>query len=764
MKPFELNPYKKRLLTVAVLAAMTSVTALAEEREASKVIEKQVTAEDQKVAETDLLEKLDVEKLDFLKEVVVSATRTEQDVFDVANTVTTISDKDIEEQMPADIKDLLRYETGVSVRSEPNRASAVFRATGRAGNEGINIRGLEGNQVLLQADGVRLPSGYDSGPFAAGRGDYIDMEAYKRVEILRGPSSTQYGSDGLAGAVSFITKDPKDLLTLGKPWQAALKVRYSSVDNSWTTVPSFAYGNDVVEAMVLASMRNGNETDNMGDNHAHNITRTAPNPEDNKSEYILAKLVVKPNQNHKFKFTVEDFDRKVDTNVLTFFGDPFTVPTLTGVDLKEDITRQLFKLDYDYSNDENRWFQRATTSVYKQDSENRQIGRETRSTNPVLRIRDTNYVEDVVGGSFQLESNFGDKITHHLTYGVDASSTEVSSERDGFNSTGAVFRRNKNFPDTDYKLFGAFVQNEIGISQFSIIPGVRYDKFKLTPHADALYRVNSTTVPAELKGSEVSPKLGVIWKLDPLFSPFAQYAHGFRAPQPVQVNNGFSNLLAANPYTTIGNTNLKPETSNSVEFGIRGHSNTLRYSASAFKGRYKDFIASNVQVETNPAPIPDVFQSINFGSVEISGFELRGEWAFIENWSTSASYAHAKGDSKSGGVKTPLASIDPDKLVLGLRYDNNGKYGANLFATIVERKNRNPNPTANYTSDGYEVFDLTGYYQFNDHVSVNTGLFNMFDRKYFAWSDVRNLSPTYQQIDAYSQPGRNAAVSVKYQF
>lgn len=753
--------YKKRALAIAVSAVMTSMTAFAEKPKAAEqgAVEVPKATENQVVAETGL----SVEKLDFLKEVVVSATRTEQDIDDVANTVTTISDEEIEKQMPADIKDLLRYETGVSVRSQPNRASGVFRVTGRAGNEGINIRGLEGNQVLLQTDGVRLPAAYESGPFAAGRGDYIDMEAYKRVEILRGPSSTQYGSDGLAGAVSFLTKDPKDLLTLGKPWQAALKVGYSSADNSWTTVPSFAYGNDVVEAMVLGGFRNGEAVDNMGDNHAHNITRTAPNPQDIKSDYLLAKVVLKPHENHQFKLTAENLDRKVDTNVLTFFGDPFTVATLTGVDLREDITRQLFKLDYNYTNEDNGWFQRAAFNVYKQDSENRQIGTETRSTNPVLRIRDTNYVEDTIGGSFQLESNFGDKITHHLVYGIDASSTEVRSQRDGFNSSGAAFVRNKNFPDTDYQLFGAFVQNEIGIGQFSIIPGVRYDKFKLMPHADALYRVNSTTVPAELKGSEVSPKLGVIWKLDPLFSPFAQYAHGFRAPQPVQVNNGFSNLLAANPYTTIGNTSLKPETSNSVEFGVRGSNSALRYSASAFKGRYKDFIASNVLVQENPAPTPDVFQSINFGSVEISGFELRGEWAFLDNWSTSASYAHAKGDSKNAGVKAPLASIDPDKLVLGLRYDNNGKYGANLFATIVERKDRNPSATS-YTPKGYEVFDLTGYYQFNNHVSLNAGLFNMFDRKYFAWSDVRNLSATYQQIDAYSQPGRNAAVSVKYQF
>jgi len=116
------------------------------------------------------------EDIDHLKEVFVSGSRVEQDVNDIATTATVISEDDIEEQQPVDMKDLMRFETGVSVRSQPNRASGVFRSTGRAGNEGVNVRGLEGNQVLLQADGVRLPLAYASGPFAAGRGDYIDLE------------------------------------------------------------------------------------------------------------------------------------------------------------------------------------------------------------------------------------------------------------------------------------------------------------------------------------------------------------------------------------------------------------------------------------------------------------------------------------------------------------------------------------------------------------------------------------------------------------
>src|SRR5690606_21613697 len=119
----------------------------------------------------------------------------------------------------------------------------------------------------------------------------------------------------------FLTKDPQDLLTLGKPWQAALKTTYASVDNSWTTVPSFAYANDVVEAMLLASIRNGRETENMGKNKERNVNRTIPNPADVESEYLLAKLVLKPSEHHQFKLTIEDLQRDVETDVKTFFGD-----------------------------------------------------------------------------------------------------------------------------------------------------------------------------------------------------------------------------------------------------------------------------------------------------------------------------------------------------------------------------------------------------------------------------------------------------------
>ena len=73
----------------------------------------------------------------------------------------------------------------MSVRAAPARFTAAGSATGRAGNEGINIRGLEGNQVMILVDGVRIPNSFSFGSFATGRGDFLNVVGVKAVEVLR---------------------------------------------------------------------------------------------------------------------------------------------------------------------------------------------------------------------------------------------------------------------------------------------------------------------------------------------------------------------------------------------------------------------------------------------------------------------------------------------------------------------------------------------------------------------------------------------------
>lgn len=724
-----------------------------------------------------------------LPKVVVSSTRIEAAEDEVSATVTAKTAQEIERAQARDLKSLLDNEPGIAVRLQPARMSAVFGATGRGGNEGINVRGLEGNQVLLQVDGVRLPLSYDSGPFVAGRGDYIDVEAFKRVELLRGPSSASYGSDGLAGAVSFLTKDPQDLLTLGKPWQGSVKLGYATADRSWVAVPSFALSEGAWEAMLLASVRRGEELDNRGSNDSRDWQATVPNPQDRSSRYVLGKAVYKLDTRQRFRLTLEHLDRTVDTDpIYTVVGMPFVNANVIDAKAREDITRTLGKLDWQYADDRNPWVQSFSAWVYAQDSENHQFGQERYTSPPAAwgrRTRDTTYGERTLGAGFQGLTELGSAVEHRLLWGMDYSAARITSLKEGahYDAAGNLITSgsasasltlpNQSFPDSDYRLLGAFVQDEVSLGTWRVTPALRLDRFEIDPEqGNPLYTRNNSVAPSRLTGEAVSPRLGVVWQFMPMLQPYAQVARGFRSPTPWQINGGVSNQGANPPYRSIGNPDLKPERSTSLELGLRGREGPLRWGVAVFKSRYRDFIVSNVDVtatttvplDPGMAPNTRTFQSINAARAEISGYELMGAYNFAPGWTVEARYAHAKGDQRAqDGTESPLPTIEPDKGTLALRYDRRGAFGGELLLT-GQRSQRRPYADALYIPKGYVVADLSVWWDITKQWQLNAALNNLADVKYALWTDLRGLPANTTLADAYTQPGRNASVSVRYQF
>ncbi len=721
--------------------------------------------------------------------VTVTATRIEANEEDVPATVTSRTAQEIERSQARDLKSLLANEPGVAVRQQPARMSAVFGATGRGGNEGINVRGLEGNQVLMQVDGVRMPMFYESGPFVAGRGDYIDIEAFKRVELLRGPSSASYGSDGLAGAVSFLTKDPADLLTLGKQAQGSLKLGYASADKAWVAVPSFAVRDGAWQAMLLASLRHGHETANRGDLDSHNASATVPNPQVRRSDYVLGKARYKLDASHQFKLTLEHLDRTVNTDpIYTVVGMPLVNANIIDAKAREDVSRTMGKFDWQYSNARNPWVQRLSAWVYAQHAENSQFGQERYNSPPAAwakRTRDTTYGERTLGLGVQGETNLGLQVAHRVLWGADYSDARISSLKEGahFNAAGTLITTgsasastalpNQSFPDSDYRLLGAFVQDEISVGAWRITPALRFDRFQIDPEVgNPLYTRNNSITPSKLSGSAVSPRLGIVWQAMPMLQPYAQFAQGFRAPTPWQLNGGVSNPTANPPYRSIGNADLKPEHSTSFELGLRGREGNVRWGLAVFKSRYRDFIVSNVDVtgttnvplDPGMAGVTRTFQSINAARAEISGIELSGAWSVAPNWTLEARYAHAKGDQwADDGAQSPLPTIEPDKGTLALRYARQGVFGGEL-QLIGQKSQHRPYASALYIPKGFITADLSAWWDITRQWQLNAALNNLGDVKYANWGNVRGLAASSTVVDAFTQPGRNASVSIRYKF
>lgn len=706
--------------------------------------------------------------------IVVTATRTQLEIEAAPATVTVIDDEQIADEMATDIKDLVRYEPGVSVRRTPARFGAALGTTGRARNEDFVIRGIGGNRVLIQVDGIRSPQGFSFGAQDAGRGGYTDVSLVKSVEILRGPASALYGSDGLAGAISFTTSDPADLVKAGDSLGGFVRASYSSADEEFAETAAIAGLFGEFSAMVSYTRRDFAELENMGEIGGLGNDRTLPNPQDGSSDALLGKLVW-DNGTHRLRLTGEYLETELFTDLLSGQGPAFLfgpspswiVDDLTASDTTE---RGRVSLDWTYTGDGP--IDYAHVAAYYQDGEDVQFTDEDRS--PVSatprpdRERLNTFENSVYGLSAEARSQFGDAgLRATLAFGGDISWTRQKGLRDGTEPPAGEVYPTRAFPATDFMLGGIFLATEVSFldGAVTLFPALRYDFYDLDPTDDSLLPSFAGSAQSD---SRLSPKLGVTVKLADGLLLYGNYAQGFRAPTPYQVNNFFENLSFG--YTSLPNPDLGPETSESWEGGIKFASDNLSLQLAAFTADYDDFISQQVVGGSFTPSDPAQYQFVNFDGAKIEGVEAKASLNLDNGLYGRFAIAYADGDILTPGqAARPLDTIDPLNLVLGLGYRQpEGRFGAELIATHHARKPLDETTGACssecYRPDAFTIIDATAFFAVTEALKLRAGLFNIFDEKHAYWQDVRGLSATSTTTDAYTRPGRNASISLSFQF
>ena len=701
----------------------------------------------------------------WVEPLTVLATRSQARTDEVPATVTVITAREIETNLYTDIKDLVRFEPGVSVPTAPARFGAALGSTGRDGNAGFTIRGLGGDRVLIVVDGVRSPDGFAFGAQSVGRGGYADLDLMKSVEILRGPASALYGSDGVAGAVSFTTKDPADLLTSGQDFGARARVGYNSADEGWTEGLAVAGRQGAFSGLLAYTHRDAQETETAGTNDTATSLRTTANPQDIQSDALLGKLVWDVAPGQTLRLTYDSYDVEVAANVLS--GRSASVLDLRALD---ETSRERVSLDWRI--EDMFGLDRAQVAVYWQDAETRQFTFEDR--NPAVdRTRDNQFNNRVFGIAADARRTLVlGGVEHRLTFGGDLSETTQEGIRGGTVPPAGETFPTSPFPQTDYVLAGAFIQDEIVLldGRLTIVPALRYDAYELSTANDPLY----TGARADQEDSHISPKLGVVWWATPQFGLFGSYAAGFKAPTPSQVNNGFSNIAFG--YVSVPNPDLKPETSRSIEAGLRFRDadllgGTASIQAVAFHSEYEDFISQQVVSGSFTPADPAVYQFVNFTDVEVQGLEARGDMRWENGWSARFAAAWAEGDQTTAGVTSALSTIDPVKVVIGTGWDDpQGRFGGQAIVTWSDAKDSadtdglgcfNADPALGcLVGEDFALLDLTVYWNVTDRVTARVGVFNVLDETYGWWSDIRGVSNTSAVRDAYTQPGRNVGLNL----
>jgi hemoglobin/transferrin/lactoferrin receptor protein len=719
----------------------------------------------------------------FLEAITVTATSTPRSIEQTAGSIGVVDREQIELTQAQDTRDLLLFEPGVYVEGSP----------ARLGLGGFNIRGIGGNRVATRVDGVPVTEQFSFGPLAIQRST-IDVEALQSVEILRSAGSSLYGSDALGGVVSLVTRDPADILG-GERGVIGGRAGYNSAADEAIGGANLAGAAGRWSGSLSLSYRDGEASDNQGENDSESASRTTPNPLERTSADLLGKVVLDARDNWRLRLGLEHFSTESAGEIFTsrttqdlgpVFGPGVTYRIATeNFDARDEAERNRFTLD-SYSTFADSAIDSLVARVYGYESRTDQdvdeLVRTTMGGGPFGPLRTSaahriglfRFDQDGYGTELQAKKTFETATLgrHLFTFGASYDQTSFDQLRDREDTnpaTGATLPSSlayptKYFPASNLAKLGIYLQDEIELAsgRLRLVPGVRFDRAELdADQNDPIYLSGNpgTRIPEDASHDALSPRLGAVVALSGSWSAFAQYAHGFRTPPYSDVNSGFTNLTSG--YTALPNPDLDPETSDNFELGVRGRLGRGALSVTLFDNRFEDFIEL-VAIGVDEATGLLEYQSRNVGEVRVRGIELAADARFGDAWTLRGAASYIDGENET--IEAPLNSVPPSRVVVGLTWRPAERLTAGISSSYLFEKRASEiddSTVDQFATPDAWVVDATASYAVTPHVTVEAGLFNLLDEKYWEWGDVQGVAATSAVLDRYSSPGRNLSANLR---
>ncbi len=707
--------------------------------------------------------------LPVLEELVVLGSRRPEPLRQVVGTISRLDALRLERRSVRTIEDLARLVPGLDVVADPNRFGA----------QGFNLRGLEGNRVGVELDGVPQADGFAVGQFALAGRDLVELGLVDRVEVLRGPASTLHGSKALAGVVAFWTPDPLEL-----DWRddAHFQWRWraggsSRDDGAWASARgAWRSADGDVAALAWLGRRQGHETANAADDQEFfaNPARLAQDAALLRAGGRLGAMA--------WGATLEQGSARRETDVQSLLFGPGrfnTTYALTGDD-RQHRDRASATLDWEAPGHLDSLQLLAYHQATDTDQRSDQYRLADRAT-PFLSRRERRFMfeQDSLGLELvaQKRLDWGGA-RHWMVFGVDVVQHDFRGLRDGLETNlatgasspvilGEVFPL-RDFPNTRATETGLFWQDEIALGEaWALVPGLRWERYRLRARPDSTWRAdNPSFEPASIDDDSVTPKLGLRWSRGGL-GLYAQYARGYRAPPFGDVNIGL-NLPAFN-YVALPNPGLRPERSEGVELGLRWSAPSLQLALALYENRFRDLIESRANLGRN-ADGQLVFQSVNRDRARIRGAELEAR-AWLDGLGSVAEglyldLAASWSEGRDTARDRVLNSVPPPRATLALGFESPGeRWGGELRLAGVRRVDAADQAAgALYLPPGYSRWDLHAWWSFGDRLRVVATIENLADRRYWDWSALRGLPANAADIDFWSRPGRSASVSMRLDF
>ncbi|MCZ2328521.1 TonB-dependent hemoglobin/transferrin/lactoferrin family receptor [Bartonella sp. F02] len=682
---------------------------------------------------------------------------------DLLDNVTILTDRetnqDIDQKQIDDVHDISRLTPSVTYNSN---------------NDSFVVRGLDSFRVLTTIDGIPLSWVNDGVRGLKGGSAMFDFGALSTLDVIRGSDSSIYGSGALSGIIALHTLNPEDLLVGDKKQGALIKGSYQSVNNSWRIDQAFAVRVNQTFMLFQGSRSSGHERKNMGIIESYGDKRTRANPAEFDQTNLLLKINQHINNNHKLGFTAERFGYNKDTHSLNASSGIYRPGSVHN---EKDVHRERLSLFYNYNGDGSAILDAFHGQIYWQKQSNRQILNGYRVKAPQGDYLRDNFMRDIRYGLniSSLKKLNAETVDHMLKFSANVFASKFHQYASGkdnchlpMNARGCAFlhTNRSDAPDTNSYGFGFSLEDEMRFSdnRFRVTPGIRYDWYQHTPQKTPAYEkvVGPQGSPPERKGSHFSPKLRAEWDANDQTTFYAQWAQAFRAPSVPELY-----LTYINPsfYYMKGNSNLKPETSNGYDIGIKYSKENFNGSIGAFINRYKNFIDI-----TDEGPSREFLFArrsyINRANVRIFGVEAKAHWQLKDGFHSHLAFAYAQG--KDIDTNEYLNSVPALKTVIGVGYKQEN-WGADIVLNLAAKRDNVEKKSDYEKIPGYSVVDISGWWKpFGEKGPIiRAGVYNFFNEKYWNASDLPAVSPKGDAPlpkDLFSQPGRNFKVSFVQKF
>ena len=693
---------------------------------------------------------------DPIEQIVVVAHKDRRSIRNVAANITSLSREDLESALAGSIDDAFRYIPGVETEATGTR----FRS------EAISIRGIGGNRVAILIDGVPLSDQFSVGSFSNATREFMDTGLVQDIEVLHGPASALYGSSAIGGVVALRTIDPQDL-GASPGFAGNVGLSWRGADDGLRQQALLSGGNRDARFVVGASLGEGEQIESAAVDESFD-------QRDSRSRAGLAKLVIDDRGGNFWRASILHQDSSVlsELDSLVGTGRFRSTTALRGDDdYRSDLANLSFEFDRPGGLVDDGMIR---TYIERATIEQRTLDERNNASTPVSIDRLFTFQQDLHGAEINLWKNLDTgRVAHRLGFGIEYQIRVTEEFRDAIQTTLATGERTnivlgevfplRDFPVSKTTGTGAYVEDTLRIGNWTVIAALRADRFSLQPGPDAIYTEdNPASEPVALDESDVSPKLGVVREVAPGIDVYLQYAHGFRAPPYADANIGLDIPLFN--IRAIPNPDLRSESSDGYEAGLRLFRPNVEGHLGLFHTRYDDFIETKVRLGIDPDSGRLLFQSRNLQATTIRGAEasLSSRFGGQREFGLDVSAYYAVGNNEDNGQ--PLNSVGPPQAVIGMSwYAADERRQLQLKAVLTSRwDDLDESGGELFKPPGYAVVDVYFAQQLGERTTIRAGLHNLADRTYWHWADVRGLSPDDPLLPYLARAGRSASLSIHF--